>query len=186
MKSYGAIGWGILWICLQVAVEAHADSVVLHLKNGDRLTGKIVVEDARQITILTPWQKEVAIPLPAIDRRETLPDTPKKKAPAPPEASKPPPGPPAASAPPPPPATPKPKPKSHWAGQVNLGLDMVKSETDRELYQGSFNVTYSQGRFRNIADYRAAYGETAGRLSANRMDGSLKTDFDLGARRRVF
>jgi hypothetical protein len=104
----------------------------------------------------------------------------------------------------------KPKPKflDDWHGDVQIGADVGLGETTRELYHAQFKITYApvqQGgpggssriieRFRNIFDYNAAYGtvtskegdgksETA--LAANRMDGSSKTDFDLGTKRRIF
>lgn len=170
----------LLGFWLWLAVHAQGATVVLHLRNGDRLTGDIVAENANQVTLRTVWQTEVVVPVPLIDRREKLPAEAAKSTPAAKEAVK------ALTPSPLPKGGALPKPKSHWAGQLNLGLDVVRSETDRELYQGSFNLTYGRDRFRNIFDYRAAYGETAGRLSANRMDGSAKTDFDLGARRRFF
>ena len=178
-----ATRWSILWICLLLSLHGYADTVVLHLRNGDRLTGQVVKEDANQVTLTTSWQKEVVVPVSLIERREKLPEekppvaAAENKAPTPPS--------PPAPSPPPPPAT-LPKPKSHWAAELNLGLDMVRSETDRDLYQGSFTVTHVRGRSRTQADYRAAHGETAGTVSANRMDGSLKTDVDLGAHRKIF
>lgn len=171
--------WRMTGICFLMAVHAYAAPVVLHLRNGDRLTGEVVSEDANRVVLKTVWQKEVVVPISLIERRELQAAEVGKAAPVPHKTAKP-------TNAPPPAAGKLPTPKSRWAGQLNLGLDMVRSETDRDLYQGSFNVTYGRGRFRNILDYRAAYGETAGQLSANRMDGSVKTDFDLARWRRVF
>lgn len=102
----------------------------------------------------------------------------------------------------------KPKTPSSWHGDVAVGADVGFSKTRRELYHGRFKITYAPvaetgsnsvsrliDRFRNTFDYNAAYGTVTvddgnggseTRLSANRMDGSSKTDFDLGSERRVF
>lgn len=66
---------------------------------------------------------------------------------------------------------------------MEVGADMAFSTRDRSLFHGRFRVGHTYGRLRNSAEYRAAYGETQGVLSENRMDGSLKTDFDLNQRK---
>ena len=106
--------------------------------------------------------------------------------------------PPAAPIPPPKPVI-KPKGPVDWHGDVQVGADVGISEKSRQLYYAKFKIAYAPveegtptgsskfvGRFRNTFDYNAAYGTTDGDLSANRMDGSSKTDFDLGKERRIF
>ncbi|HEX4646200.1 MAG TPA: DUF481 domain-containing protein, partial [Verrucomicrobiae bacterium] len=89
-----------------------------------------------------------------------------------------------------PPATP-PKTNNSWfkqhvKGDVSVGSDLLFGSADRQIYFGRFSMTYSQPYkrdpkefFRDIISYNAEYGKTAGVLSANHMEGSSKTDFDL-------
>lgn len=96
------------------------------------------------------------------------------------------------------------KAPSSWHGDVAVGADVGLSETRRELYYARFKITYAPvaetgpnavprniDRFRNTFDFNAAYGtvtaaDEESKLSANRVEGSSKTDFDLGSERRVF
>lgn len=110
-------------------------------------------------------------------------------------------------------APPKPKPRAFkdWHGDVQVGADVGLGETQRELYHSRFKVTYapvSNGetpgssklidRFRNTFEYNAAYGTITSernvggntvkerKLSANLMNGSSKTDFDIAVGKRAF
>src|SRR5262245_58126023 len=67
-------GWR-WWLALLLLFPSllRADSIILHLKNGDRLAGTIVSEDTNRVVIATSWIKELAVPLSAIDRREVVP-----------------------------------------------------------------------------------------------------------------
>jgi hypothetical protein len=67
-----------------------------------------------------------------------------------------------------------------------LGADLVFSEKDRQLYTGRLKVLYAKAPLRSALDYLATYGRTDGELSANRMDGSIKTDFDVSKRMYVY
>ena len=168
---------GLCWVG-----AAWSQSVVLQLKNGDRLTGTIVTEDTNRIVITTKWAKDLAVPAAEITRRETnaspliVVAPPSSPAPAAPTA---------AAMMPAPPAL-KPSNPKHWAGEVQFGLDLAFSEKDRQLYSGRAKATYARNQFRNLSDYSFSYGHTDGVLSANRMDGSDKMDFDVGRERRFF
>ncbi len=100
---------------------------------------------------------------------------------------------------PPPVAPVKPKALPSWHGDIQLGADVGVSEKDRQLYYGKAKIIYAPvgaavppgtysliNRFRNTFDYNSAYGMIDGILSANRMDGSSKTDFDLGNDHKMF
>ncbi|MHB8523042.1 MAG: DUF481 domain-containing protein [Limisphaerales bacterium] len=67
-------GWGMVvvvgWLGLGTGV---AQTVVLHLRNGDRLTGTILSETANQVVVRTTWKEKIAVPLAQIERREKLP-----------------------------------------------------------------------------------------------------------------
>jgi putative salt-induced outer membrane protein len=71
-----------------------------------------------------------------------------------------------------------PAPK-HWSGEAQTGVDLGFGEKERQLYTGRFKLNYTHAPVRNALDYQATYGKTDGELAANRMDGSMKTDYDL-------
>jgi putative salt-induced outer membrane protein len=75
------------------------------------------------------------------------------------------------------PAGPKP-----WSGEVLLGTDLAFGQKDRELYSGRLKLSYAKTPLRNNLDYLFTYGRTDSELSANRMDGTMKTDYDLNPR----
>jgi hypothetical protein len=203
-KSIFQIGWlvGLLFACS--ALTVYSQTVTLQLNNGDRISGSVISEDLNRVILSNAWAKEIVIPLVEIKSREKIAATPTetnavvaKVVPAPkPVVPVPPPAPPV-----------KPKAANDWHGDIQVGADLALSERDRELYYAKFKITYAPveegtpvgaskiiGRFRNIFDYNAAYGTTEVEkngskqnvLSANRMDGSSKTDFDLGAERKTF
>ena len=72
-----------------------------------------------------------------------------------------------------------PKPVTQFSGEVQAGLDLAFATKDRQLYTGRLKLQHAYGRLRNSADYLFTYGWTDGELSANRMDGTIKTDYDL-------
>jgi hypothetical protein len=194
-----------LLLLLLVTVASGAENTILHLKNGDRLAGTIISEDTNRVVITNSWIKELAVPLAEIARRETP-----TNAPAPPVAaadSKPATPvtvtnilpsatagtPMAITAPPPKPATPKPK---YWKAEVKLGADFLFGANDQQIFYGRFKLLYerpyehSPKQFlRNIFDYNVDYGRTESGgtnqtiVSANRMEASDKTDFDVGKRK---
>ena len=174
---------------------AGAQEVILHLRNGDRIAGKIIFESTNELKLSTVWSKEVTVPVSQIERRET---TSAAKA----EAG---------------------AGKTivttnaevfvtavntniaktnvvavvpwfkQWKGEVSVGVDYARGATDRELYYTKDTLTYSHPYasdpklfFRNIFNYTAEYGKTAGVLSANDMGGSSKTDFDVNPRVYVY
>ncbi|MFN7138201.1 MAG: YdiY family protein [Limisphaerales bacterium] len=176
------------------SVPTQAQTLILQLSNGDRITGNLVSESSNQVVISTAWAKELAIPVAEISKREVLAPAPEPAKTAevlvPPDPPKP--------VPPPVPA-PKPKPKiaqkKSWSGKADIGADLGFSETTRQLYYGRGKVVYApqtppgtikafSDRFKNTFDFNATYGRTDGVLSANRLEGTSKTDFDVG--KKVF
>ena len=205
--------WVVLLLLAVTLGEVRAEKIILHLKNGDRVAGTIVSEDTNRVTITTSWIKELAVPVAQIERREAVPpeavapktNAPAATAPALAEKKAPPPGQPAItnlvpSAQPgvpvavmpvlqPKPQTPKPK---RWKGEVKLGADFLFGAKEQQIYYGRFKLAYERPYdsnpkqfFRNIFDYGIDYGRTDGVLSSDRMDGSDKTDFDIG-KRKIF
>jgi hypothetical protein len=198
--SLKLFNWAV--ICCAVLLlgnAARAQSIILHLRNGDRIAGTILSENTNQVTLSTVWIKELVVPVAQIESRE-IPPAPQIVAtkPAPPTATNPVPATnivvaakPVVSVTPAAATPPKTAWLKRWKGDVAVGSDMIRGATDSQLYFGHINLTYAQPYnrdpkqfFRNTLTYNAEYGKTDGVLSANRMDGSSKTDLDVG--RSVF
>lgn len=172
----------ICWACVHGAV---ADTIVLHLKNGDRVTGTLVSDETNRVVITTPWQKDLAIPKSEISSREALPAVkaaPATNAPAPPVT------PPVVAAKPAAPAL-QPKPPKHWNVDLQFGLDVQESTKSRMLYYNRSKLSYghvlnNRDPIRSVLDFNYSYGKTEGIRSTDQMAGSSKTDYDL--RKRLF
>ncbi len=174
----GSRGWLLAAVWLLSLLSAGAQPVVLHLRNGDRLTGTILREETNQITLQTTWWNVVVVPAGEIKNREALPAAPAQPPGA--VAPKPPAAPPVGTVVVAPPIAPK-RPKE-WAGELQFGTDLLFSEKNRQLYSTRAKLTYAHDHFRNLLDYDFAYGRTEGVVSDNRMFGTLKTDYDLTPR----
>ncbi len=177
--------------------SACARDVILHLRNGDRIAGRILSEDATNVVVATDWIARLPVPLTAIERREPVSTTqPAAEAvPGAPAGAAQPAGTPTRGASGPKPVaksdtgTTKPAPPKRWKAQVDLGTDLQFGARDRELFYSRARLTYElpyarnpRRFFRAIADYSVDYGRTDGTKSTDRMFGSLKTDFDVGER----
>ncbi|MCD6050393.1 MAG: hypothetical protein K0Q55_1796 [Verrucomicrobia bacterium] len=158
---------------------------IIRLKNGDRVTGVVIKEDETSVHLNTKWSSSVILPKVEIEKREL--ETPVKEPvkalpvatvidplPAPPPASAP--GTPAAPT----------KPKGTWKANLQLGADLRESTVSSYMYSASAKVTYARGNWHNSADWRYSYGKSGNTLSADRMDGTLKSDLDLGKDRKWF
>ncbi len=172
--------------CLAAAGAAGAaDALILHLKNGDRLTGTVISRDAGQVVLTNATLGRLVLPVAAIEREEKPPAD---KASAPPAAA-PAPAKVVAKV-----ATPPPPPPSFWKryvstnlhGSLQMGADLGYGTTHTEMYHGQAQLVHTIGRVRDTADFSAAYGKTDGVLAANRMEGSLKTDVDLGSGKKLY
>src|SRR5208337_2867883 len=176
---------------LLAPIFTSAQTTVLFLRNGDRLAGKIDSEDTNHVVITTPWAKGLSVPAAEIVRREIL--APKFSTNAAPEAV-------LANlarlgSPIPRRAT-NAAPK-HWKAELRLGADYIYGAEDQQIYYGRFKLSYERPYnrdtnqfFRNYLDSSVDYGwsKTPGSgtngatsvISANRMNGSDKTDTDIG------
>jgi opacity protein-like surface antigen len=178
-----------LWLALLISFRATptvaADTVVLQLRNGDRITGTIVSESTNEVFLATMWSKEIRVPTVQILKREQVATAVKSPAAAQGQkvAAAQTPAIPKSAAPPAPP--PKPK-EQHWHGDLQAGVDLQHGEKERQVYYGRTKFTYAKARFRNGFDANGSYGKTDGELSANRAEGFAKTDFDLGKRAYVY
>lgn len=188
----------LLAACLIIG-EARGQNVILHLRNGDRIAGTILSENTNQVTLSNAWTSALSVPLAQIESRETPAPVTNAAPAAAVAAAKPAPAAAPTNAvaavvkPVKPPAAPATPPKTtpswfkqHIKGDASVGSDLLFGSADRQIYFGRFSLTYSQPYksdpkefFRDILTYNAEYGKTAGVLSANHMEGSSKTDFDL-------
>lgn len=181
-------------------LHVRAADVEFLLRNGDRLTGRLLQEDATHLTLTNDLLGVITLPLAAIRERRPAPGV----APAAPEA--------AAlqqrrlddaraayvtgqlsateyhrllvrlQAPPDRPAGTQAAGGLRLSGEIQAGLDLALATKDRQLYTGRARLQQNWGPLRNSADYLFTYGRADGELNANRMDGTLKSDFDLGPR----
>jgi hypothetical protein len=178
--------WVLVLLVCAPGSEAQAQNVILYLKSGDRVSGRIVSELTNRIVLSNSWTKELSVPLAEIAQREVILAlatnhvsgsnvVTKVKLPEPP-------------------ATPPPLFK-HWKGEAEVGLDYIDSTSDQRTYHGRFKLSYEhpyasnpKNFFRNSLDYELAYGKTTQSssgtnttvTSADRMGVSDKTtaDFD--------
>jgi hypothetical protein len=189
---------------LPTATQA-AETVVFHLRNGDRITGEVVSRKSDAVVVRSLAGK-VRIPLDLIERREekvppAVVATPKPASPAAKPAPTPASG--VVKSTPPPAVdirtnlaslgeNPWYRPGwirpllTNWNVNIQLGSDLGFGTTDRQTFYGNASAIHRWDRVRNSATASAAYGVLNGFDSANRLDGSLKTDIDLGSRRKVY
>ncbi|MGV3754557.1 MAG: DUF481 domain-containing protein [Verrucomicrobiota bacterium] len=159
-----------------------AKTEIIQLKNGDRITGEVLKEDENSLSLKTKWTAELTLPKAEIEKREPQPVA---AAPAVAQVASPAPAP-APAAPSPAPPAELPKPKGIWKTNIQLGADMRESTVSSYLYSASARVTYARGGWHNSADLRYSYGKSGNTLSADRMDGTLKTDLDIGPEKKWF
>lgn len=75
---------------------------------------------------------------------------------------------------------------TNWHGSVQLGMDLGFGTSERRTFYANASANHTWNRVRNLIDYHVTYGILNQVESANKMDGSVKTDVDLGAKRRVY
>jgi Protein of unknown function, DUF481 len=235
--SAGA-SFAVVAVLLAFSHPAPAQTVILHLKNGDRLSGTVLTQEVSRILLKTALGP-VAVPADLVARQETLPTAPTAKPAVPPSAPKAPPAPspqdarerlkvltrqyeagtlsaseyhlqraglireleagrnPVPQPPPPAAASVRPSPgkaakpavappRSQWAGEAQIGTDLAFSTKDRRLFTGRLKASYSRQRFQNTMEYLFTYGKTDGEISANRMNGSMKSDWRVSPKFYVY
>ncbi len=196
---------GLAVLLLGVAEPVVAQTVILHMKNGDRIAGRIVSETTNSLVITTPWVKELSVPISEVARREMAPVALEQAAEqnrifittngmtglnsatpipavsvAPPHVTK---------------AT------RSLSGEARIGADFLYGANNQQIYYGRLKLTYKHPYlsnpneyFLNILDFSMDYGRTKTLtatnsetvLSANRLDATDKTDVDIGRRFYVY
>jgi putative salt-induced outer membrane protein len=162
---------GFVLVCLIAStVCSRGADIVLRLKNGDLLTGSILSEADGRIRLKHAFLGEILVPVSEIAVRNVpeiaITKTAEVKTIIPKPA-------------PVPPTAPRPK---RWNFELQAGMDLGFGSTERQLYNLRGKAAHSIGRLRNSFDYMFTFGKTDGVKSADRMDASLKTDFDLRGR----
>jgi uncharacterized protein DUF481 len=166
--------WFLAWLAGTLALPwAGAQTVQFQLRNGDRVTGEVLSETPEGLTLRTPWGGTIGVPAKEITVGRLIIAPPVTNG-LPPAVLTP------VATPSPP--TPRPTKSQKWIGEIQAGVDVLFSERNRELYSGRVKITHTYGLLRNLFDYQAAYADSDGDVTDNRMLGSLKTDYDLNRR----
>jgi putative salt-induced outer membrane protein YdiY len=182
-----------------------ADDVILHLQNGDRITGRVLSDDTNQIVVATAFSDKLTIPRSLVERRQPVTNLPPSLA----QQS-------GASNAPPSPLVRATGVVSElvltnkvsgtqttnssgfrqflreWRGEAQMGANLGFSSVNREAFTGHMKLTENHKfagtdrSLRNIIDYDVAYGKTDGVLSDNRMEGSIMTEYDLSKRFLIY
>lgn len=189
--------WRLPAILLLVLVvhlaRSHGAQVILHLKNGDRLTGSVISESTNSVTLSTPLFGNVSVPLGEIVRSEALNDV--KLTNAPPAQSTnstntAPATPPAPKKPPLSPANPEATPiastPKYWKHDVRFGMNTRYATKDSQEILVLGKTTYAKPPFRHIFDGSLKYGRIEGVVSANSVAGSEKTEYQLSPKTYLF
>ncbi len=208
-ESFRTARWLILLFALLPAgaFSAGAATVVLHLRNGDRISGELVRENDERLVVKSSSAGKVSVPKSEIVGRES-PDAP---APGPTPTPTPATAPSAATTTPSPapthatvvpaPVPPPPPPTlsllgvptgwispflTNWHGNLGLGMNLGFGTTDRQSFYVNANAVHSWERLVNNISYNAAYGFVNQTEAANRMDGILKTDLFVDHRKKLY
>ncbi len=185
-SSFIATAFGLF-----AASATFAQPVAIELKNGDRVTGRIVTESTNILVLSNSWSHEITLPVAEIAKRTVITN----------DVS-------IATL-----STNKPATNGvalakvvastnnlftspllkHWHGELQVGADLTFSERDRQVYNSKSKLVYAKERFKAAIDYDMTYGRSeitqpiAGSTNtqrrtvtdANRMNGAVKFDYDL-------
>jgi putative salt-induced outer membrane protein YdiY len=193
--------WSLLAIvslALLLSAPAVGQGVILHLKNGDRISGRIVSESTNSVRLTNNFLGSFEVPLGEISKREVVPaPAPATNAPvvattstnvvAPstnvavaPKPAKPP------MSPANPEATPIASTPSNWKHDLRFGLNLRYATTDSHEFLSILKSTYGKQPFRHIFDVNFKYGRVEGALSANSLAASEKTEYQITPKSYVF
>jgi putative salt-induced outer membrane protein YdiY len=205
LKKRLSDAWWLLAVVLFVlllASPAGAQSIVIHLKNGDRVSGRIVSESTNTVRLTNQFLGSIEVPLAEISKREVMP------APALPAvtnapavvttksatnvvtastnvaAAAPPPKPPLSPANPE--ATPIASTPSYWKHDLRFGVNLRYATKDSHEFLSILKSTYGKPPFRHIFDVNFKYGRVEGALAANSLAASEKTEYQLTPKSYVF
>lgn len=186
-------------LCLH-ASDLPSSTVILHLKNGDRVAGEVISEDEERIVLGTEWNAAIFVPLSeVVERKVVMPGESIERttgAESPPGRSAT-----ATTQRATPGGTPPRKPErkkgkflgGDWKWDLRLGFTLGEGARTRQVYYGGIAMTFARPYrpdprkfFRNKTEYRIDYGETDGDVSANKMVFGNKADVDVGTRSYIY
>jgi len=193
----------LLAVSMAAAAPPPTPPVVLHLRNGDRITGEILREDTKGLVIRSPIAGKLTVARDAILRREVPGTTDSPSAAVRPDPT------PKAATPVPLPTVASPASTNaptqilslsgtpwlpswiapfitNWHGNVGLGMNLGFGTTERQTFFVTANATHAWQRIANSVNYNAAYGLVNDVEAANRMEGMLKTDVFVDRRHRLY
>lgn len=186
--------WGS-WNC-----AAATESVVLFLKNGDRITGELVSQNENRVVVRSPVAGRITIPRESLDHMDPVARPAASIAATPtnatPKVATP------AAAPPPTASVAKSDTNApvtghllpswvsgiwtNWHGNVQAGLNLGVGTTDRATMYVNGTASKKWGRTSTMFTYNAAYGEANGIQNANQMAGTGRAEFEISPNRRTF
>lgn len=193
--------WSLLAIvslALLLSAPAVGQGVILHLKNGDRISGRILSESTNSVRLTNNFLGSFEVPLGEISKREVIPvPAPATNAPViaststnvvspgtnvavAPKPAKPP------MSPANPEATPIASTPSNWKHDLRFGLNLRYATTDSHEFLSILKSTYGKQPFRHIFDVNFKYGRVEGALSANSLAASEKTEYQITPKSYVF
>lgn len=204
LKKRLSDGWWLLAVVctvLLLEIPAGAQTVIFHLKNGDRVTGQVLSESTNHVRLTNQFLGAIELPLAEISRREPVPppvaapatnmpavavqpSTNKVAASTNIAAATPPPKPPLSPANPE--ATPIASTPSYWKHDLRFGLNLRYATKDSHEFLSILKSTYGKPPFRHIFDVNFKYGRVEGALAANSLTASEKTEYQLTPRSYVF
>ena len=186
----------IVSLALLLQVSVAGQDVIVHLKNGDRLSGWHLSETTNSVRLTNSFLGNFEVPLSQISRREVIapPAAPLTNAPpvasavtttniavaVPPKEPKPP------LSPANPEATPIASTPSYWKHDLRFGVNLRYATKDSHEFLSILKSTYGKAPFRHIFDVNFKYGRVEDALAANSLAASEKTEYQLSPRSYVF
>jgi hypothetical protein len=192
------IEW-LVFAAIVFAASAVAQTVSLDLKNGDRVSGQILSETNNRVLLSNAWSSAISIPVADITKRTPV-IVPTNAAVVAASSTN-------AAAKTNAVAAAKAVAATNtlftspwlknWHGDIQAGVDLTFSERNRQVYNAKAKITYAKNRFKSVFDYDMTYGKsqveeldsttpnipddkrTVSRTDADRMNGAIKTDYDL-------
>ena len=178
----------VVLLLLVFCSNASAQQVILQLKNGDRLTGKIASETTNHVVFTTTWSNNITIPIDWITKREPVivavvaTNPPVVPTPVTIPAPK-----------PPPPVAPvvllSKKPQL-WHYEAQVGLNLQFNQVTSQLYYGALKAMYTGELWRDMMDLKVNYGKvrngTNDTVSANNLITSWRVEHDVNKTKRAF
>ena len=188
----------VVALALLLQAPAAGQDVIVHLKNGDRLTGRFLSETTNSVRLTNSFLGNFEVPLSEISRREVVvppaapivtnappvvpPITTSTNAvvAVPPKEPKPP------LSPANPEATPIASTPSYWKHDLRFGVNLRYATKDSHEFLSILKSTYGKAPFRHIFDVNFKYGRVEDALAANSLAASEKTEYQLSPKSYVF